>query len=116
LQALLAQPWVGASWEGFVVEQIIGAVGTTGSDAGACFFRTGEGHEIDLVLEHAGERWAIEVKLTASPGPSDLARLDAAADLIDANRRILVSQTPESTGTGDRASCNLAGVLGLLGL
>ncbi|HUT59251.1 MAG TPA: hypothetical protein VNA25_15485, partial [Phycisphaerae bacterium] len=27
---LLAQPWVGASWEGFVVDQILGTLAQTG--------------------------------------------------------------------------------------
>ena len=36
-----------------------------------------------------------------------MARLDAAADIINASRRFLVSQTPRSTGDRRRVSCNL---------
>ena len=60
--------------------------------------RTADRREIDLVLEFPAapatkqpETWAIEAKLTASPGPEDLARLNAVADLIGAHRRILVT-------------------------
>ncbi len=108
---LLTQPWVGASWEGFVNEQVIGELTARGRRFEPYFFRTGDGHEIDLVLDAGRELWAIEVKLTASPGPADLARLDKVSDMIGATRRFLVSQTPRSSGDARRASCNLAGLL-----
>ena len=110
-KALLSQPWVGASWEGFVIEQAIGVLNTAGRLFEAFFFRTSDQHEIDLVLELDGELWAIEVKLTASPGPGDMARLDKAADLIGATRRYLVSKTKRTVGGIKRASCNLPWLL-----
>jgi hypothetical protein len=48
------------------------------------------------------------VKLTASPGPGDLDRLDAVADLIGASHRVLISRTREAIVGSRRASCNLA--------
>jgi hypothetical protein len=63
------------------------------------------------VLDHGRERWAVEIKLSASPGPADMARLDRAADLIGASRRILVSQVGKSSGNRERASCDLAGFI-----
>ena len=72
------------------------------------------GRNFDLVLELAGEIWAIEVKLTASPESFDMKRLDTAADIISATRRILVSKTVKSTGNLERASCNLPWLLSLL--
>lgn len=113
--ALLAQPWVGASWEGFVVEQAIGTLDASGRAYHAFYFRTSDQHELDLILEIDGERWAIEVKLTASPGPGDLERLGRAADLIGAERRFLVSQTTRPAGDERRASLDLPGLLRLLG-
>ena len=110
-QTLLNQPWVGASWEGYVIEQIIGELAARGERVEPYFFRTSDGHEIDLVLDFGKERWAIEVKLSASPTPADMDRLDRTADLIGATRRYLVSQTPRSAGTVTRASCNLHGVM-----
>jgi uncharacterized protein len=109
--ALLVQPWVGASWEGFVIEQAIGELTAQGRGFEAYYFRTSDQHEIDLVLDFGTERWAIEVKLTASPGPADMHRLDLSADMIGASRRLLVSQTAKSTGDQMRASCNIAGLL-----
>ncbi len=108
---LLNQPWVGASWEGYVIEQIVGELAAHGRRFEPYFFRTSDGHEIDLVLDFGNERWAIEVKLSASPTTSDMDRLDRTANLIGATRRYLVSQTPRSAGTSTRASCNLSGVM-----
>jgi predicted AAA+ superfamily ATPase len=110
-RALLGQPWVGVSWEGFVIEQTIGVLNSFGRPFEAFFFRTSDQHEIDLILEIGNELWAIEVKLTASPGPSDMNRLDKTADLIGATHRFLVSKTTRTTGGGRRASCNLPWLL-----
>jgi predicted AAA+ superfamily ATPase len=106
-QRLLAQPWVGASWEGFVIEQMLQALAMRDVHPGAFFFRTSDGIEIDLVLDFGTCKWAIEVKITSAPGPGDMARLRQAADLIHAERRILVSQVRESTSAGHDVSCNL---------
>ena len=108
---LLAQPWVGASWEGFVVEQVLGALSTAGVSHSAYFFRTNDQYEIDLLLDIGKELWAIEVKLTSSPKTTDMDRLDKAADLVGASRRFLVSQTSEKTGEKNRVSCNLMAML-----
>jgi hypothetical protein len=65
--ALLSHPVVGASWEGFVVENLIAAAPER---AAPLFYRTAVGAEIDLLLEIPGHGlWAIEIKrsLTARP-------------------------------------------------
>ncbi len=110
-RSLLAQPWVGASWEGFVIEQAIGAINNVGKHFEAYYFRTSDKHELDLVLDLGGGLWAIEVKLTASPSPGDMARLDKAAEMIGASRRYLVSKTNRTAGDEARASCNLGWLL-----
>jgi predicted AAA+ superfamily ATPase len=110
-RALLSQPWVGASWEGFVIDQILGELGALGRSFEAWYFRTSDGYELDLVLDFGGGLWAVEVKLTSLPGPGDLDRLDRAADLIGATRRFLVSQTSRPAGDERRASDNLGSFL-----
>ena len=77
------------------------------TDLAASSFRTSDQHEVDLVLDFGGEVWAIEIKLTASPRPDDLRRLNRAADLIGAGKRILISRTPRSTASGREVSCSL---------
>lgn len=64
-EALLGHPAVGASWEGFVLENLITAAGT---NASAHFYRTSGGAEVDLLLNWpSGECWAIEVKRSLAP-------------------------------------------------
>jgi hypothetical protein len=113
-RALLDQPWVGASWEGYAIEQAIGHLTASGTRFQAYWFRTSDGHELDLVLELGADLWAIEFKLTSSPGPDDLRRLGKTADLIGPTRRVLVSQVSEPTGDGRRDSTNLDSFLSLL--
>jgi predicted AAA+ superfamily ATPase len=64
-EALLGHPVVGATWESFVVETLIGAA-PEGTEAH--FYRTSNGTEIDLLLTLPnGELWAVEVKRTSAP-------------------------------------------------
>lgn len=105
--SLLAQPWVGASWEGFVIEQILGHLTALGRRHRAFHLRTQDGQEIDLLLELNGELWAIEAKLTASPSPADMGRLDKVADLVGATRRWLVTRSDAALGDERRASAPL---------
>jgi len=63
--SLCGHPVVGASWEGFVIENLLSAAP---SRTHASFFRTAAGAEIDLILElPSGALWAIEIKLGISP-------------------------------------------------
>lgn len=90
LDHLYRQPWLGQSWEGFIIEQTLATLDAVGKRAQPFFFRTADGHELDLVLDWGTERWAIEVKLTSNPSPDTIDRLHKTADMIDAKRRILV--------------------------
>lgn len=108
---LLEQPWVGASFECFAIEQLLGHVRTLGHHADAYYFRTHDGHEIDLVLEVAGARWAVECKLSTQPDLRDLKRLTAVADAIAADRRILLSRANEVVESDSGIVCNLPWLL-----
>jgi len=83
-------PWLGASWEGFVIEQTLASLAAKGDRSNAYYFRTSDGHELDLVLERGTELWAIEIKLTSNPTTDMIGKLNKAADMIGATRRILV--------------------------
>jgi uncharacterized protein len=108
---LRVQPWVGASWEGFCIEQVLGTLAAAGVQHQPWYFRTSDGYEIDLVLDLGHTRWAIEIKLTSSPSPSDMERLDKTADMIDVERRILVTRTSRVAGDASRSSLNLPALL-----
>lgn len=68
LDDVLGHPVVGASWEGFVIENLLSSlpVGAT-----AWFYRTSAGAEIDLVIEQSNrQKYAIEIKRSMTPAVS----------------------------------------------
>jgi predicted AAA+ superfamily ATPase len=74
--ALLCHPRLGASWEGFVLEQILAAW----QPEGAWFWATHGGAELDLLVEHGGRRIGVEIKRADAPRLSASMR-QALADL-----------------------------------
>jgi len=107
MDALMAHPAVGASWETHVIEQCIWVLAARGIPHEAHHFRTSDGYEIDLLLDIGRERWAIEVKLTSDPSPHDLERLGKCAQMVGATRAFLVSRVKRDAGRGARVSCGL---------
>lgn len=68
LDDILGHPVVGASWEGFVIENLLSClpVGVT-----PWFYRTSAGAEIDLVVEQSSKKkYAIEIKRSLTPSLS----------------------------------------------
>jgi uncharacterized protein len=62
---VVGHPVAGASWEGFVIENLIAVAG---DNRQAFFYRTADGAEMDLVFERGGQvDMAIEIKLTSAP-------------------------------------------------
>ena len=86
LDDVLSHPVAGASWEGFVIENLIAAA-PFGTDA--WFYRTRAGAEIDLLLLLPDRRLcAIEVKRSAAPRAARGFEL-AASDLGAAERLVV---------------------------
>ena len=112
--SLLSQPWVGASWEGYAIEQILGVLSAQRKNFDAYYLRTSDQQELDLVLDFGMELWAVEIKLTSSPGPDDMTRLSRLADMIKSSKCFLISQTRHSNGDERRLSCNLEAFLNTL--
>jgi hypothetical protein len=95
-EALLGHPAVGASWEGFVLENLITAAGANTS---AHFYRTSSGAEIDLLLNWpSGERWAIEVKRSLAPKVER--GFHAACEDLQPTRKLVVYPGEESFPLG----------------
>ena len=61
---LLGHPVYGSSWEGYVIEQVLGVLGGGWE---AFFFRTSAGAECDLVLQRGRRRLALECKASTAP-------------------------------------------------
>ena len=84
-EALLGNPKLGDSWEGFVIENIASILPEA---AKPYFYRTAAGAEIDLVLDFGHEIWAVEIKKTTAPKLSK--GFHIACDDLKPARRIVV--------------------------
>jgi predicted AAA+ superfamily ATPase len=62
-KALLSHPKVGASWEGFVIEQVL----ATEPHDEAFFWATHQGAEVDLILRRGDQLFGVECKRADAP-------------------------------------------------
>ena len=95
-ETLFSHPVVGASWEGFVIENLLTAApeGVQGY-----FYRTSGGAEIDLLLHFPNDRlWAVEIKRSLTPRPKRGFH-SACADL-NPERRFVIYPGRESFPVG----------------
>lgn len=69
--ALESHPKLGASWEGFCLEQILSVSG----DRDAYFWGTHGGAELDLLLRHAGRRLGVEFRFSDQPATTRSMRI-----------------------------------------
>lgn len=96
-ESLQGHPVVGASWEGFVIENLLAAApeGVHGH-----FYRTGAGAEIDLVLSFPnGQIWAVEIKRSLAPRPER--GFHVAVDDLAPARRFVVYAGSETYPVGN---------------
>lgn len=78
-EGLQSHPKLGASWEGFCLEQILSLAG----DRAAYFWATHSGAELDLLLFHEGRRLGFEFKFSEQPATTKsmrIARQDLSLD------------------------------------
>jgi predicted AAA+ superfamily ATPase len=61
--ALMGHPGVGASWEGFALEQVLRAL----RPPEAYYWATHNGAELDLLFTYRGRRFGVEIKLSEAP-------------------------------------------------
>lgn len=108
---LLRHPAVGASWEGYAIEQVLGALSAAGVEPDPHYLRTSDGYEIDLLLQLGAVTVAVEFKLSAGVAPQDLARLERAADFVSAEHRYLVCQTTEPAASPTRGVLSLSSAI-----
>lgn len=92
LEELLGHPIVGASWEGFVINQLKGVLS---EKYDFHFFRTHEGAEIDLILSQGEKvKYAIEIKRGNSPKISKGFYINS--DKIKADRKIILTSSSDT--------------------
>lgn len=83
---LLAHPKCGASWEGFMIREIMRR---TGAGRGEAFFwGVHTGAELDLMIQRDGRRIGFEIKLTRSPKVTPSMR--SACEVLGLNRLYVI--------------------------
>jgi uncharacterized protein len=97
---LFSQDWIGESWEGWVIEQILAWHAAHGHAVQPYYFRTSDGLECDLLLVHDGMIELVEIKLTTNPRPEDMARLRQIRSLVKADRIVLLTRARDSVTKG----------------
>lgn len=71
LHSLMGHPRMGASWEGFALEQFL----SIAKPAQAYFWSTHNGAELDLLFVHKGKTYGIEVKFSEAPAVTKSMRI-----------------------------------------
>lgn len=71
LASFQGHPKVGASWEGFVVEEAIRQLG----ERNCYFWATQSGAEVDLLYSRGSRRFGIDAKYSDAPGPTKSMRI-----------------------------------------
>lgn len=77
--SLLGHPKVGASWEGFVLEQALQLLRPNAP----YFWGTHAGAELDLVFQLQGKRYGIEIKFSEAPTLTPSMRISSAELSLD---------------------------------
>ena len=95
-KALLSHPKVGASWEGFVVEQVLAAE----LHDEAWFWATHQGAEIDLILRRGDRLMGVECKRADAPRLTPSIRI--AIDNLDLERVAVVYPGARRFALSDR--------------
>jgi predicted AAA+ superfamily ATPase len=91
-QDLDSHPIRGASWETFVIEDLLRRERVAHPHSQFFFWRTAAGAEIDLVLERGSKRYAVEVKSGQGGRPRTIHALESAAHDVAASGAFLVDQ------------------------
>lgn len=87
-------PIRGASWETFVLEDLLRREAGAYPHSLAHFWRTAGGAEVDLLLERAGKLHAIEIKTARASSPYLARGLRAIMDDTDAVSATVIDQGP----------------------
>ncbi|MDH4100738.1 MAG: ATP-binding protein [Nitrospirota bacterium] len=110
LKALLTHPKAGASWEGFVIEQVLNME----PHDEAFFWATHQGAEIDLILRRGDKMLGIECKRTDTPSMTPSIRialedlgLERVIIIYPGLKRFLIAEGVEAVPLRDIAAGNV---------
>ena len=99
---LASHPSRGASWEGFVIEDVLRRERVARPGTQPWFWRTAAGAEVDLVLDRGCDKVALEIKAGRGGDTRSLRALRDSLPDIGADRAWIVDQADGSAGLGPR--------------
>ena len=102
LDELANHPSRGASWEGFVIEDVLRRERVARPGSLPWFWRTAAGAEVDLVLDRGNEKVALEIKAGRGGDPYALRSLRDCLPDIGAQRAWFVDQADGIASLGPR--------------
>lgn len=110
-ERLLGNPALGASWEGFVIENIIQKLSSKWRYS---YYRSASHQEIDLVLENStNEIWAVEIKRSVAPSIKRSFH-DASSDIGATKKFVVYNGAEQFPLSSDTEAIGLVGFLKLL--
>ena len=95
---MLSHPKVGASWEGFVIEQVLRAL----QPANAWFWAAHSGGEVDLLVTIEGRRIGFEVKFNEAPTVTRA--MHNVVNTLQLEHLFVVCPTPHAYPVAERVS------------
>ncbi len=93
-EELANHPSRGASWEGFVIEDVLRRERAARPSSTPWFWRTAAGAEVDLLLDRGSEKVAIEIKAGSGADARALRSLRESLPDIEASRAWIIDQAP----------------------
>jgi len=93
-------PARGMSWESFVIDQVISLFQQAEPSSRPYFWRTSQGHEIDLVIDLGRTKIPVEIKLHSAPTAADAAGLRQCMQQLSLKRGYLIHSGRENYSLG----------------
>ncbi len=90
VSALDTHPARGMSWEAFVIDQLISAFRQVAAGSQPYFWRTSQGHELDLLIDAGTRKIPFEIKLHSAPTAQDARTLRQSMKDLNLTRGYLV--------------------------
>ena len=78
------------SWEGFIIDQLISVFQQAEPGSQPYFWRTSQGHEIDLLIDLGTKKIPFEIKLHSAPTAQDAGTLQQCMRDLNLSRGYLV--------------------------
>jgi predicted AAA+ superfamily ATPase len=103
-RALDVHPGRGASWEAFVIDQVITACQRVRPETQAFFWRTARGQEVDLLLDVGTRQIPIEIKLRSVPTPDDALAVKACMEDLGLARGYVIYPGREAYSLGQHVT------------